>query len=95
MQREHELHYRISPNRGIQMVNTLVDITKGFTVEQLEMCMAAAMEVVWGTRAEWDRDRVAEKVVEEVEAAAEDVRELQGGGGGEEDGSSYSARESV
>ncbi|ETN37401.1 uncharacterized protein HMPREF1541_08392 [Cyphellophora europaea CBS 101466] len=47
------------------------------TVEQLEQVNSSLMEVIWQTRDEWNR----EKVLEEVEAAASEVRNDMRGAG--------------
>lgn len=40
----------------------MVQSTRGFTVEQLEVTMAKLMEIVWADRSEWDKTATVEKL---------------------------------
>jgi hypothetical protein len=55
------------------LLDRLVQVTEGLTVEQLEMVDARCMDAVWRGRGAWDRMRVAEAVEVGMEEVLEDV----------------------
>lgn len=63
-----------------QLHEYLTSVTDGLTVEALEYVTAKAMEVVWQSRTDWDRDGVAEKVRSAVSSGVDEWREGPMGG---------------
>ena len=55
----------------------MVEVSSGFSVEQLEQMNAAVMGAVWHGRGDWNRTRLAEKVKEVFNKTADDIQECQ------------------
>lgn len=55
----------------------LIDVTRGFTIEQLEQVNAAVMDLVWKHRASWDRNEILVEAKEVLKDVLEDVGEMQ------------------
>ncbi|KAF3915206.1 hypothetical protein ABW20_dc0107638 [Dactylellina cionopaga] len=55
----------------------LVDISGGFTIEQLEQVNAAVMDLVWQFRGSWDRNEILREGKEIVREVQDDIMEME------------------
>ncbi|KAK6540508.1 hypothetical protein TWF694_009298 [Orbilia ellipsospora] len=55
----------------------LVDVSEGFTIEQLEQVNAAVMDLVWQHRASWDRNEILREAREVIGEVKEDIVEME------------------
>ncbi|KAF3912279.1 hypothetical protein AA313_de0203079 [Arthrobotrys entomopaga] len=55
----------------------LVDVSEGFTIEQLEQVNAAVMDLVWQHRASWDRNEILREAREVIGEVKEDILEME------------------
>ncbi|KAL8738612.1 MAG: hypothetical protein Q9181_000608 [Wetmoreana brouardii] len=58
-------------------LNTVVDQSSGFSVEQMEQAYSVLMDKIWKTRGDWNRVRVTNEVMKEFEMAMADIEECQ------------------
>lgn len=60
-----------------RFLDELVDRTSNCSVEQLEQIYSALMDDIWKTRGDWNRLRVAEKLLALFSEVLEDMQEMQ------------------
>ncbi|EPS40028.1 hypothetical protein H072_6175 [Dactylellina haptotyla CBS 200.50] len=54
----------------------LVEVSQGFTIEQLEQVNAAVMDLVWHHRANWDRNEILREARDVVGEVRDDILEM-------------------
>ena len=64
-------------DRPGQLLDTIVLLTSGCSVEQLEQVYAALMDKIWKTRGDWNRVRVATQIGQVLEEVLADMRLCQ------------------
>lgn len=68
----------LDPSYTSNLLEVLVTLTSGCSVEQLEQIYSALMSEIWKTRADWNRGRVARRVHGLFDEVLADINLCQG-----------------
>ncbi|KAL8842676.1 MAG: hypothetical protein Q9170_000451 [Blastenia crenularia] len=68
---------RIDPDLIDKFMDYAVDVSSGFSVEQMEQVYSVLMDRIWKTRGEWDRVKVTKDVHQTFEECTRDMEECQ------------------
>ncbi|KAK0541748.1 TAT-binding protein-like protein 7, AAA ATPase, partial [Tilletia horrida] len=56
------MHFHIDQNALASLARHMVHISEEFTIDQLEQLRAAAFNVVWRRRSDWDRTALLQEL---------------------------------